>query len=67
MSIYGTNHSMLARKNVRFMGIGNVSISTGGSINPTYPAGLIPGDIAFLQSYHRYYQHLVDLTYYIMM
>lgn len=47
------NHSLIRKKNVRFIANGTVSVSTGGSVNPAFPAGIVVGDLLILQSYHR--------------
>lgn len=48
-----THHSLLKLKRVTYVGSGNVSAGTGGSVSPTFPAGIQSGDLIIAQSYHR--------------
>lgn len=48
-----THHSLVRLKKVIYVGSGSASSGIGGSVTPSFPAGIQSGDLILVQSYHR--------------
>jgi hypothetical protein len=53
------NHRAIEKTSVRYIGSGVVSAGTGGGINPTYPTGILAGDLLVLHLFSRSFSQTI--------